>query len=171
VDRIMKSAILVLLLASIAAPAAQAAFPPEDQVVVVRVTTVEGLATAGTAASETRSSVFSYDGVTYHIDKSALGSLDGVKTLVLIDRRRDSMQGGNLVSAFDQEVRAFPSLSYQVSDLPGKVLDYQVATVGGNLRLLGSSDQIQARGGAGGPYRIWKTTWVDMVPRASVVLE
>jgi len=167
----MKSAILVLLLASMAVPAAHAAFPADDHVVVIRVTAVEGLASAGTAASETRSSVFSYDGVVYRVDKSALGSLDGIKTLVLVDRRRDSMQGGNLVSAYDQEVRAYTTLDYQVSDLPGKVLDYQVASVGGNLRLLGSSDQIQARGGAGGPYRIWKTTWIDMVPRNSIVLE
>lgn len=167
----MKSAILVLLLATLAVPAAQAAFPPEDHVVVVRVTAVEGLATAGSVTSETRNSVFSYDGVTYHIDKSALGSLDGVKTVVLIDRRRDSMQGGNLVSAYDQEVRTYATLNYEVTDLPGKVLDYQVANVGGNLRLLGSSDQIQARGGNGGPYRIWKTTWIDMVPRDSIVLE
>jgi len=167
----MKSAILVLLLASLAVPAAQAAFPADDQVIVIRVTAVEGLASAGTAASETRSSVFSFDGVSYRIDTSALGSLDGIKTLVLVDRRRDSMQGGNMVSAYDQEVRAYKTLDYQVSDLPGRVLDYQVASVGGNLRLLGSSDQIQARGGAGGPYRIWKTTWIDMVPRDSIVIE
>jgi hypothetical protein len=120
---------------------------------------------------ESRSSVFSYDGTEYKIDRSALNSLDGVQTLVLIDHRVDALQSGGYLRQFSQEVRVFDGLTFEVTDLPGKVLAYQVAMIGGNLRLLGSGDQIVIRGGEGGPYHIWKVTGIDIVDTRAVILD
>jgi hypothetical protein len=68
-------------------------------------------------------------------------------------------------------VRAFSGTSFEVRDLQGKVLAYQVAMLGGNLRLLGDGDQILAMGGAGGPYQVWRVDGIDLVDRAAVVLQ
>jgi hypothetical protein len=168
----MKNATLTTLLVALLAAAPQAARAglPEGKVAVIQVTAVDGLASVEGAAGETRTSVFSFDGTEYHIARSALMSLDGVQTLLLIDRRSDSMSGDNGVRTFSQEVRAFPGTSFEVNDLEGKVLSYQVAMLGGNLRLLGDGDQIVAKAGMNGPYHIWKVTGIDLVDRNALVL-
>ena len=152
-------------------PSVAGAGLPEGKIAVVRVTAVDGLAYADGSASETRSSAFAYDGTEYTISKSALGSTDGVQTLLLIERRKDEMSGDSVARHFSQEVRAFPSSTFEVKDVQGKVLAYQVAMIGGNLRLLGDSDQIQAKAGSGGPFSIWKVTGVDLVDQSAIVLD
>jgi glutamine cyclotransferase len=140
---------------------------PEGKIAVVRVTAVDGLAYANGAASESRLSAFAYDGTEYTISKSALGSTDGVQTLLLIEPRDER----RLVARhFSHEVRAFSSTAFEVKDVQGKVLAYQVAMIGGNLRLLGDSDQIQAKAGSGGPFSIWKVTGIDLVDQSAIVL-
>jgi len=166
----MKYATLFTLAALLVASTALAALP-DGKMAVIHVTAIDGLARQGGPTQETRNSVYSFDGTEYHIDQSALGSIDGVKTLVLIDRRTDAVQGGGLVRQYTQEVRSFDKLNFEVTDLPGKVLAYQVAMIGGNLRLLGSGDQIVARGGQGGPYQIWKVTSIDIVSSDAVILD
>lgn len=168
----MKSATfaLVILVATLGlAPANSSAGMPDGKIAVVRVTAVDGLA-HHTPEKETRSSVFTFDGTDYSVDRSALASLDGVQTLVLIDRKADDLQGASVVRHYTQEVRAFGGSSFDVTDLKGKVLHYQVAMIGGNLRLLGDGDQILAMAGAGGPFQIWKVTDIDLVDRKAVVL-
>jgi hypothetical protein len=163
--------VLALLVAAAAfGPAEAGAGLPEGKVAVVRVTAVDGLAHRA-AESEMRTSVFSFDGTEYHIDRSALAGLDDVQTLLLIDRRRDTPEGASMVRHHSQEVRAFSGTSFEVRDLQGKVLAYQVAMLGGNLRLLGDGDQILAMGGAGGPYQVWRVDGIDLVDRAAVVLQ
>ncbi len=152
------------------APVASAAAIPDGKVAVVRVTAVDGLAGFNGAVTENRSSAFSYDGTTYSIDRSSVGSLDGVQTLVLIDRRQDAVSGDKLTHAFSQEARAVRGTSFQVSDLPGLVLDYQVAVVAGNLRLLGDGDHIVANAGDNGPYHIWRIDGIDLVSRDAIAL-
>jgi hypothetical protein len=164
----MKNAMvsMVLLAALVAAPAAFAALP-EGKIAVVRVTAVDGLARVDAAGVEAETPVFSYDGAEFRVDRSALTGLDGVQTLLLVDRRTDQASG---VRRLSQEVRSFASTQFQVNDFEGRVLSYQVAFLGGNLRLLGDGDQIVAKAGAQGPYHVWKVTAVDLVDRDAVVL-
>ena len=169
--RIATLLVVALVVAAGLAPAASGAAIPDGKVAVVRVTAINGLADFQGPTSETRSTVFTYDGTNYFIQRSALAGLDGVQTLVLVDRRTDQVSGNQLVRNFDQEVRAVPGTSFQVTDLPGKVLSYQVAVIGGNLRLVGDGDQIVATGGANGPYSIWKITGIDIVDRSAIVLQ
>jgi len=150
-------------------PAGASAALPEGKVAVVRVTAVNGLARM-TPEKEDRSEAFSFDGTEYAIDHTALASLDGVETLLLIDRKTDSMQGGVSVRHYTQEVRAFDTTTFEVKDLKGKVLSYQVAMIGGNLRLLGDGDQILATGGEGGPFQVWRIDSIDLVDRAALNL-
>jgi len=169
----MKSATFVLALLVAAAafsPAETAAGLPDGKVAVVRVTAVDGLAHHA-AESETRTSTYDFDGTEYHIDRSALASLDGVQTLLLIDRRTDELGRGTMVQRYSQEVRAFTGTSFTVADLKGKVLKYQVAMLGGNLRLLGDGDQILAMGGNDGPYQVWRVDGISLVDREAVILQ
>ena len=169
-NRIMKIAILALV-ASVGllgvVPGVTSAAIPDGKVAVVRITAIDGLANSA-RTNQSRTSVFSYDGTEYHIDSSALSSLDGVETLVLIDRASDD---GNGTRNFTQEVRSYDTTSFEATDLKGKVLSYQVAMIGGNLRLLGDGDQILAMAGTDGPYQIWKITGIDLVDTGSIVLE
>lgn len=171
VDRIMKFALFSLTamaVLAVQAPSAGAAMP-EGKVAVVKVTAVDGLA-HHRATNETRMSMFSFDGTEYRIDRSALKSLDGVQTLVLIDRQRDERTGETTVRHHEQEVRAFGDTAFEVTDLKGKSLHYQVAMVGGNLRLVGDGDHIQAKAGQGGPFKMWKVTGVDLVDASAIIL-
>ena len=143
---------------------------PDGKVAVVRVTAVDGLAHHPIKDMD-RSSVFSFDGTEYNIDRSALSSLDGVQTLMLIDRKTDELSGSSMVRHLSQEVRAFGGTSFEVKDLKGKVLSYQVAMLGGNLRLLGDGDQILALPGADGPFQVWKITGIALVDKKSIVLQ
>ncbi len=168
----MKSATLALLTLALAAglvTTASAAAIPDGKVAVVRVTAIDGLADCSGAVTETRSTAFSFDGTEYAL--SGAGNLDGVQTLVLIDRRTDSVAGGQLTRNFSQEVRPVRGTAFEVKDLAGKVLNYQVAVIAGNLRLLGDGDQIVARGGENGPFQIWKVTGIDLVDRGAIVVE
>jgi hypothetical protein len=170
----MKAATLALGVLILAAPglvpAETAAGLPDGKIAIVRATAVDGLARHGAPRTETRSAVFSYDGTEYSIDRSVLTSLDGVQTLLLIDRRKDELTGGSLVRHHSQEVRAFNGTAFEVKDLKDRVLGYQVAMIGGNLRLLGGGDQILARGGAGSPYQVWRIDRIDLADREAVVL-
>ncbi len=164
-------ALAALVAAATLAPAASASAIPDGKIAVVRVTSIDGLAAVNGPVSESRSEVFSYDGTDYRIDRSALGSLDDVQTLVLIDRRKDEASGGKFVQTFSQEVRPVKGASFTSGDLPGKSLSFQVAVIAGNLRLTGSGDQILATGGDNGPYHIWKVTGVDLVSKDAIELQ
>lgn len=165
----MKFATCALLVGLLAlAPVAATAGVPEGKVAVVTVTSVDGLAKADGKVTESRTSLFSFDGTDYTIDRSALASIEGVETLVLINHRKDTAAGDGVTRAYSQQVRALGTSNFTVEDLPGKVLSYQVATVGGNLRLLGDGDQIVCSAGDKGPFRIWKIESVKLVDRASI---
>ena len=167
----MKIAIysLVALVGVMGVAAIANAAVPDGKVAVVRITAVDGMARQQ-VTSESRTSAFSFDGTGYSIDKSALASLDDVQTLVLIDRATDEMSKGSAVRRHTQEVRSYQGTSFEVTDLKGKVLSYQVASISGNVRLLGDGDQILATGGAHGPYQIWKITGIDVVDKDAISL-
>jgi hypothetical protein len=166
--KVAMAALAITVVAGIASPAA--ATLPEGKVAVVRVTAIDGLALAQGPVSQTRTSAFAFDGTTYTLESASLGSLDGVETLLLIDRRRDEASGGGVTQVSSQEVRALPGTAFVVEDVPGKKLQYQVAMIGGNLRLMGPGDQILATGGDKGPYTIWKIEDVDLVSKSAITL-
>jgi hypothetical protein len=168
----MKTATLLCLAAfGLCLPQLVLAALPAGKIAVVRVTAIDGLAAATGDGTETRNSVFSFDGTEYRIKRSALESTKGVETLLLIDRRQDEMNGSAVARNYTQEVRAFPNSNFTVSDIKGKVLSFQVAMIGGNLRLLGDPDQIQAAAGENGPFHIWKITGYDLVDQSAITLE
>jgi len=168
----MKPATLFLMAAfGLSLPVLAMAAMPAGKIAVVRVTAIDGLAKATGDGNEERTNAFTYDGTDYHISNNALSSLDGVETLLLIDRRKDAMSGNAITRSFSQEVRSFPSSNFVVADMKGKVLSYQLAMIGGNLRLLGDPDQIQAGPGANGPFHIWKVESFDLVDRAAISLD
>lgn len=167
----MKNAMSALLAGALIlalVPASAMAGVPEGKIAVVRVTAIDGLAKVDGKLTESRATAFRFDGSNYMIDRAVLGSLDGVKTLVLIDRRKDSAEGSALVRKHSQEVRAIDGTGFEVADLPGKALSYQVAMVGGNLRLLGDGDQILATGGAQGAYHVWRVDSVDLLDASAI---
>jgi hypothetical protein len=169
---IMKPATLLLVaVLGLSLPVLAMAAMPAGKIAVVRVTAIDGLAKATGDGNEERTSSFTFDGTDYHINKNALSSLNGVETLLLIDRRKDDMNGSAITRSFSQEVRSFPSSNFVVTDLKGKVLSYQLAMIGGNLRLLGDPDQIQAGPGTNGPFHIWKVESYDLVDRDAITLD
>lgn len=170
----MRIATLALAATLMAAPllsTGAAAAIPEGKIAVIQVTAVDGLAKWKGSVIENRSSAFRYDGTSYHISKSALAGMDHVQTLLLIDRRVDEVRDSVLLRNHVQEVRGIAGDAFEVTDLPDRVLSYQVAVIGGNLRLMGDGDQIMARGGDNGPFQVWKVTGVDIVDRSSVVFD
>ena len=169
--RIATLSVAATLLAASLLPASASAAIPEGKVAVIHVTAVDGLAKWKGSVIENRSSAFRYDGTNVKIASSALNSLDRVQTLLLIDRRVDEVRENVMLRNHVQEVRAVSSDAFTVTDLPDRVLSYQVAVIGGNLRLLGDGDQILARGGDTGPYQVWKVTRVDIMDKSSIHFE
>jgi len=168
----MRNATLFVLMGALTLAAVPAhADLPEGKVAVVRVTAIDGLARAAGAVTETRSSAFTYDGTLYTINDPSVTGLDDVQTMVLIDRRRDVASETGVVREHTQEVRAIKGTYFQVEDIPNHVLGYQVATVGGNLRIAGDGDQILCAAGDNGPYHIWKVTSIDLVDRSKIRLD
>jgi len=164
-------AAMVVGLVAAAMPGTSGAAVPEGKIAVVRVTAIDGLATWNGPVVETRSTAFTYNGTDYRIDPSALGGLTRIQTVILIDRRTDEIRDGVLMKHHGQEVRGVAGEMFEVTDIPGKSLAYQVAMVGGNLRLLGDGDQIVAKAGENGPYHIWKIEGIDLVNQGSVILD
>jgi len=140
---------------------------PDGKIAVVRVTSVDGLALVNGPIEVTRESAFSYDGTTYSVD---LASLDGIKTLVLIDHRTDSAGGGKVTRAYSQEVRAITDSHFEITDIPGKTLTYQVASIAGVLQMTGDGDQILVPSGDNGPYHMWKVESVNLVNASAIEL-
>jgi hypothetical protein len=168
----MKPATFLLAAAiGLSIPALVLAAMPANKVAVVRVTAIDGLAGAKGDGTEARTNAYTFDGTDYHINHDALSNLNGVETLLLIDRRKDEMSGNAITRTYSQEVRSFPSTNFVVTDVKGKVLSYQIAMIGGNLRLLGDPDQIQAGPGANGPFHIWKVESYDLVDRSAITVE
>jgi hypothetical protein len=167
----MKFATCALLFAAFAAaalPPTAAASLPEGKVAVVRVTAIEGLADPVGVVKESRSTAFTYDGTTYTLDHRAVADLDGVETLVLVDRRRDSRNGDTMERHHSQDIITVDGTYFEVRDIPNKVLGYQIAMIGGNLRLTGDGDQILCSAGVGGPFHIWKVEDIDLIDRKAI---
>jgi len=158
----------IVLLAALAATVA--AQRSDDTIVVIRATAIAGLADYDGPVRETRERAYTRTGDGYAIDAGALQSLDGVQALLLVESRRDLVRDGALTRRHAQDVRPLPSGSFEIEDVPGKLLSYQLATVDGQLGLLGDGDVIYSPGGAHGPYFIWRIDGIERVDRGQVTL-
>ena len=167
----MKNATKLLatgVLAVALAGAAVASSVPEGKVAVIRATSIDGLARHDGQVTESFDTAYSFDGTTWNLE--GVSSLDGVKTILLVDHREDSAADAGLVRKHSQDIRVFNSTQFTVQDVPGKTLTYQVASIAGNLRLLGGGDQILATGGDHGPYHVWKVEEVRLVDADAISL-
>lgn len=158
----------IVLLAALAATAA--AQHSDDTIVVIRATAIAGLADHEGPVRETRERAFAREGDGYAIDRGALASLDGVRALLLVESRRDLVRDGALTRSHAQDVRPLRGDRFEIEDVPGKLLTYQLATVDGRLGLLGDGDVIYSPGGAHGPYFVWRIDGIERLDRGDVTL-
>ncbi|MBN1268729.1 MAG: hypothetical protein JXB04_04015 [Kiritimatiellae bacterium] len=158
----------IVLLAALAANAA--AERSDNTIIVIRATAIAGLADYDGPVRETRERAYTREDDGYAIDGTALASLDGVQALLLVDSRRDLVRDGALTRRHAQDVRPLRGVSFEIEDVPGKLLTYQLATVDGRLGLLGDGDVIYSPGGAHEPYFIWRIDGIERLDRGDVRL-
>ncbi len=166
----MRTAFIHLLIGALILGFTATVAGADEQIVVIRATSIAGLADYEGRITETRDELFSRDGAEYTIARSALAELDGIRTLLLVDYRRDAVDKNGLVRRHGQEVYAIAGDAFTVGDIPGKPLSFQVATVDGRLGLLGDGDQILCPGGPHGPFHIWKIEGIELVGREALRL-
>ena len=164
----MKRTLFVILSLAMTAALAGAAVAglPAGKVAVVQVTSVDGIAGHDGAVETKFDHAFAFDGTNYTV--SGVSSLDNVQVLVMVNHRKDSVSGEVLTQQNSQEVRAYNSLHFESTDIPGKVIPYQVASIAGNLRLIGDEGHISCPGGDN--YHIWRVDNVSLVDRSAISL-
>jgi len=157
---------LALLLAASSALAAL----PAGKVLVVEATAIEGLAAVEGPIDSTYASSFSFTDGSLSIDKKALGSLDGVETLFLVEHRLDQPAKNGLLRRFTQDVRTLgPDGALNL--LPALELDYQLATTpDGGVGLLGDGGRLFAEEGANDPYLVWRIDGLRLMDRDAITL-
>lgn len=158
---------LLLLAAALFLPAlasAQAA----DRVAVIRIKAIDGLVADGAPVQETRAQAF-LAGSSLRLAKSSVSSLDGVKAVVLIDRRTDAMSGSDLVKAHKEEVLTVTGDTFTVKGVDGRDVTYALDYLSdGSVDLLGPSDRIIARGK--GEFKVWKVEGTSMMLKDRITL-
>lgn len=158
---------LLLLTAGLFLPAFANA-QSSDRVSVIRIKAIDGLLADGAPVQVTRDQAF-LSGSSVRIARSAVGSLDGVKALVLIDRRTDAMSGSDLVKRHKEEVLTVTGDTFTVKGVDGRDVTYALDYLSdGSVDLLGPSDRIIARGK--GEFKIWKIEGTSMVSRDRITL-
>lgn len=170
---IVHSATLVAVLAATVAASALAPAParaggiPDNKIVVVRIKAIDGLDKSAANIQVNRTEQFVRGG-RLHVSRSAVSSLDGVKTLVLVERRNDAMSGADLVQTVKLEASAVNGDMFSVTDADGKKLNYGIDILNdGSVDLLGPKDRIVVREGA---YQIWKIESASLVSRDGIDL-
>jgi len=141
---------------------------PADKIVIIKALDIDGLAAFEGPVDETADSVYAFDGAMHHIDSSALASLSGVETLLIVDHRNDSVARGALVKKHWQEIKALADGKFDVEAVPEKEFEYELVVSRGGFELVGGTNQILCPGGDEGPYFIWKVESVSLVDRTAV---
>lgn len=165
---IVHSATLATMLCALALPvSASAAGIPDNKVVVVRIKAIDGRDAAASSVKVNRSEQF-MAGARYHVSKSAVSNLDGVRTLVLVERRTDSVAGGELTQTLKMEAMGVNGDVFNVTGTDGKSVSYAVDVLNdGSVDLLGPKDRIVVRQGE---YQIWKIQSAQLVSRDRINL-
>lgn len=158
---------LLLLLTANAAGAAL----PEGKVLVIQATAIEGLAAVEGPIDSTFTKRFTVGEGSLSIDKQALGSLEGVQALFLVEHRVDQAARGGLSRRFSQDVRAVKSGAISLDLLPKLELEYQLAELdGGRAGLVGDGARLFAEGGTNEPYLVWRIDGLALVDRDAIQL-
>ena len=165
---IMQNAMLLLIAAGIAIPALPAAADMNERIAVVRIKAIDGLEAGGAPIQVTRTQQFVV-GSTVRLSRTAVPSLDGVRVLVLVDRRTDALSGGEMVQNHKDEVLAVRGDSFTLKGVDGREVTYAVDVLSdGSVDLLGPGDRIIAR--AQGEYKVWKIESSSLVSRDRITL-
>lgn len=166
---VMQTATLLLLLITGLAITSQGVMAAvSERVAVVRIKAIEGLDVNAASVQVNRSEQF-VAGARYHISRAAVPSLDGIKTLVLIDHRTDALEGGDLVQNQKMEVLAVKGDRFSIRGPEGKELFYTVEVLSdGSVDVIGSGDKIVAR--PHGEYKVWKIEGASLVSRDRISL-
>ncbi|MEZ4397343.1 MAG: hypothetical protein R3C71_10570 [Candidatus Krumholzibacteriia bacterium] len=158
---------LALLLAASSALAAL----PAGKVLVVEATAIEGLAAVEGPIDSTFVSSFSLTDGSLSIDKKALGTLDGVETLFLVEHRLDQPAKNGLLRRFTQDVRALGAAGGALDLLPALELEYRLATLDdGSVGLLGDGGRLFAEEGTNDPYLVWRIDGLRLMDRDLITL-
>ena len=156
-----------LLAAGILLPAMAGAAPIE-RVAVIRIMSIDGIMADAAPVRETRDQAF-LSGSSLRVSKSAVGSLEGVTALVLIDRRLDSMTGGELLKHHSEEVISVTGDTFTVKGVDGRDVTYALDSLSdGSVDVLGPADRIIAR--EKGAYKVWKLEGVSLMPKDRITL-
>lgn len=166
----MKRATIALILGGllIALSANAVAAIPEGKVAVIRATRVNGIASHEGPVKVEREAVVSYDGRQYAFPAWVVASLGDTKTILVVNDRQDTVVDGVLIKKHTQKVQLFDASMFTVQVNPDTQVTYQVASVAGNLRLLGDEGHIACQGGTDGPYQIWRIDDLDLVDVRSI---
>jgi hypothetical protein len=156
----------ILVLAAIPAGTVRAA--EGEKVAVIQIKAIDGLDSRAANVEVTRDDRFAA-GSRYHLNRSALSSIGGVKTLVLVERRADAMSGRDLVQKYTQEVVAVSGDQFTVKGIDGKDLTYTVEVLrDGSVDLIGPGDRIVVRDGR---YQIWKVEKTALVDASRILID
>lgn len=156
-----------VLAAFVAVMPAQAAGIPDNKIVVVRIKAIDGLDKSAANVTVNRTEQYVRGG-RLHISRGAIASLDGVRTIVLVERRNDSLSGADLVQNVKLEAAAVNGDMFSVTSVDGKKFSYGVDILNdGSVDLLGPKDRIVVRDGQ---YQIWKIESASLVSRDGIDL-
>ena len=156
----------LLLTAGLLLPAA--VFAQSDRVAVIRIKAIDGLLADGAPVQVSREQAF-LAGSSLRLSRSAVGSLEGVKAIVLVDRRTDAMSGADLVKRHKEEVLTVTGDTFTLKGVDGNDVTYALDYLSdGSVDLLGPSDRIIARGK--GEFKIWKVEGTSMMSRDRISL-
>ncbi len=171
ISNMRRLGIPLLLLGLFAASAASAAVP-EGKLLVIQATAIEGLAAVeGPIDSTYARGSFTVAEGSLSIDRKALGSLEGIQALFLVEHRTDQAAKGGLSRRFTQDLRAATGGELSLNLLPKLELAYQVAELdGGRIGLVGDGARIFAEGGTNEPYTVWRIDGLALVDRSAVTL-
>jgi hypothetical protein len=150
----------LLLTAGLLLPAAVFA-QASDRVAVIRIKAIDGLLADGAPVQVSREQAFLV-GSSLRLSRSVVGSLEGVKAIVLVDRRTDSMNGADLVKRHKEEVLTVTGDTFTLKGVDGNDVTYALDYLSdGSVDLLGPSDRIIARGK--GEFKVWKVEGTSMM--------
>lgn len=157
---------LPLLLAAATAGAAL----PDGKILVIKATAIEGLAAVEGEIDSTFTTSYAVDAGRLSIDRKALGSLEGVDALFLVEHRLDQAARGGLSRRFSQDVRAVKGGAIRLDLLPKLELEYQLAELDGRPALAGDGGRLFAEESANGLYLVWRIDGLALVDRDAITL-
>ncbi len=142
---------------------------PQDRILIVEASFIEGLAEWHGEVEETRSTLFDSDGGSMRIDAEILASLEGLQAVFLVERQRDSQGTVNLERRYWQEIHPVRDGSIELAMIRDEPFSYQIASVDGEPGLFGQGNLLRAEGGEGEPFQVWRIDALRLVDRDALL--